>query len=59
MMSKNPKHSQGYAEISKARLGKAQSAEMFDYVWTPFADVDADNIAAMVQLNMAHTVMLS
>ena len=59
MMSKNPKHSQGYAEISKARLGKAQSAKMFDYVWTSFADVDADNIAAMVQLNMAHTVMLS
>lgn len=41
---------QGYAEISSARLGKAQAPEMLEYVWTPFADVDADNIVAMVRV---------
>lgn len=48
----------GFAEISQARLGKAQATEMLEYVWTPFADIDAENISAMIRCNMAHTVML-
>ncbi|MBI3937213.1 MAG: argininosuccinate lyase [Betaproteobacteria bacterium] len=48
----------GFAEVSKARLGKAQSREMLDYVWTPYADIDPENVAAMIRCNMAHTVML-
>lgn len=48
----------GFAEVSKARLGKAQSQEMLDYVWTPYADIDDENIAIMARCNMAHTVML-
>jgi argininosuccinate lyase len=49
---------QGFAEVSKARLGKAQSPEMLEYVWTPYADIDEENVRAMVRCNMAHTAML-
>ena len=49
----------GFAEVSKARLGKAQSPEMLEYVWTPYADIDDENVRAMIFCNMAHTVMLS
>ena len=49
---------EGFAEVSKARLGKAQSPEMLEYVWTPYADIDEDNVRAMIRCNMAHTVML-
>lgn len=48
----------GFAEVSKARLGKAQSPQMLEYVWTPYADIDDENVRAMVLCNMAHTVML-
>jgi argininosuccinate lyase len=48
----------GFAEVSKARLGKAQSPEMLEYVWTPYADIDDENVRAMILCNMAHTVML-
>lgn len=50
--------SEGFAEVSKARLGKAQSREMLDYVWTPYADIDEENVRAMIRCNMAHTIML-
>ena len=49
----------GFAEVSKARLGKAQSPEMLEYVWRPYADIDDENIRAMVRCNMAHTIMLN
>jgi argininosuccinate lyase len=48
----------GFAEVSRARLGKAQSPEMLEYVWTPYADIDDENVRAMILCNMAHTVML-
>ena len=48
----------GFAEVSKARLGKAQSPEMLEYVWTPYADIDEENVRAMILCNLAHTVML-
>lgn len=48
----------GFEEVSKARLGKAQSPEMLEYVWTPYADIDDENIAVMARCNMAHTIML-
>lgn len=48
----------GFAEVSKARLGKAQSPEMLEYVWTPYADIDEENVRAMIRCNLAHTVML-
>ena len=48
----------GFAEVSRARLGKAQSPEMLEYVWTPYADIDDENVRAMIRCNMAHTVML-
>ncbi len=48
----------GFAEVSKARLGKAQSREMLEYVWTPYADIDDENVAIMARCNMAHTIML-
>lgn len=48
----------GFAEVSKARLGKAQSPEMLEYVWTPYADIDEENVRAMIRCNMAHTIML-
>ena len=35
----------GFAEVSKARLGKAQSPEMLEYVWTPYADIDERTFA--------------
>lgn len=49
---------QGFAEVSMARLGKAQSREMLEYVWTPYADIDDENVHAMIRCNMAQTVML-
>jgi argininosuccinate lyase len=49
---------EGFAEVSKARLGKAQSPEMLEYVWTPYADIDQENVRAMTRCNMAHTAML-
>lgn len=49
---------EGFAEVSKARLGKAQSPEMLEYVWTPYADIDDENVRAMIRCNMAHTLML-
>ena len=49
---------EGFAEVSRARLGKAQSPEMLEYVWTPYADLDDENLRAMVRCNMAHVVML-
>ncbi|MCW5604813.1 MAG: hypothetical protein KIT18_09750, partial [Burkholderiales bacterium] len=49
---------EGFAEVSKARLGKAQSPEMLEYVWTPYADIDEENVRAMIRCNMAHVVML-
>ena len=48
----------GFAAVSKARLGKAQSREMLEYVWTPYADIDEENVRAMILCNMAHTIML-
>jgi len=48
----------GFAEVSKARLGKAQSPEMLEYVWTPYADIDDENVRAMIRCNLAHTIML-
>lgn len=48
----------GFAEVSKARLGKAQSPEMLAYVWTPYADLDDENLRMMIRCNMAHVVML-
>ncbi len=48
----------GFAEISRARLGKAQSPEMLEYVWTPYADIDEENVRAMIRCNLAHTIML-
>jgi argininosuccinate lyase len=58
MQKKKTGGASGFAEVSKARLGKAQSREMLDYVWTPYADIDDENIAAMARCNMAHTLML-
>ena len=49
---------EGFAEVSKARLGKAQSPEMLEYVWTPYADIDEENVRQMIRCNMAHTIML-
>ena len=57
-MKRSDAGAKGFAEVSKARLGKAQSQEMLDYVWTPYADIDDENIAIMARCNMAHTVML-
>ena len=48
----------GFAEVSRARLGKAQSPEMLAYVWTPYADLDDENLRVMVRCNMAHVLML-
>ncbi len=48
----------GFEEVSKARLGKAQSPEMLAYVWTPYADIDDENVAIMARCNLAHTIML-
>lgn len=48
----------GFEEVSKARLGKAQSPEMLAYVWTPYADIDDENVAVMARCNLAHTIML-
>lgn len=31
---------------------------MLAYVWTPYADIDEENVRAMIRCNMAHTVML-
>ncbi len=41
---------QGVAEVSQARLGKAQSPEMLAYVWTPYADIDEENVRAMIRI---------
>jgi len=49
----------GFAEVSRQRLGRAQSIEMLQYVWVPYADLDDRNIAIMVACNKAHTVMLT
>ena len=58
MAQKKSAGARGFAAVSKARLGKAQSPEMLEYVWTPYADIDSENVAAMVRCNMAHTIML-
>jgi argininosuccinate lyase len=31
---------------------------MLEYVWTPYADIDEENVKAMIRCNMAHVVML-
>jgi argininosuccinate lyase len=49
----------GFAEVSRERLGRAQSIEMLQYVWVPYADLDDRNVAIMVACNKAHTVMLT
>lgn len=58
MAQKKTSGARGFAEVSKARLGKAQAREMLDYVWTPYADIDEENILVMARCNMAHTIML-
>lgn len=54
-----PIGARGFAEVSRERLGRAQSTEMLQYVWVPYADLDDRNVALMVACNKAHTVMLA
>ncbi len=49
----------GFAEVSHARLGAAQSQEMLDYVWTPYAAYEPENVRAIAQANIAHAIALA